>query len=433
MFGWEFPPFISGGLGTACYELTRAMTDFGLEVIFVLPRAVESSHSSHVTLLSPDGPVIPARGRRVADPIRILGTDPQVGPYTRPEEAARLAERVRSRRATGPVDKVESADPSAARPQPESVIRSHYGGNLFDEVDRYARMACRIVKGYSFDVIHAHDWMTFPAGIEVSSMTGRPLVIHVHSTEFDRSGENVNPRIYHIEREGMRRAARVITVSRLTRNIVVERYGIDPDKVRVVHNAIETNGRLTAPPPPRIRGDDKIVLFLGRITMQKGPDYFVAAAAKVVEQMSNVRFVMAGNGDMAKQVIETAARLGLARKVLFTGFLRGKDVERAFRSADLFVMPSVSEPFGLVPLEALSYGVPVIISKQSGVAEVLQNAIKVDFWDVNQMADKIVAILSHPALHASLRRKGMEELAHFRWEDAARACVKVYREAGAEG
>jgi glycosyltransferase involved in cell wall biosynthesis len=419
MFGWEFPPFITGGLGTACYGLTRAMTGLGIEVIFVLPRPVDASHSSHVTLLTPEGVASGSR-RAPTDRIRILGTQPKDSAYARPEDFAGHER-----------DPARKADPealAAARGGKKlgSVVRSHYGGNLFEEVDRYARMASRITRPYAFDVIHCHDWMTYRAGITVARQTGVPLVVHVHSTEFDRSGEHVNQRIYDVEREGMHVADHVIAVSHLTRNVIINRYGVPPSKVSVVYNAIDMNGRSGGPAPPRIRGDEKIVLFMGRITMQKGPEFFVAAAKQVLQQMDNVRFVIAGSGDMAGRVVEMAAREGIGRKVLFTGFLRGREVERVFRSADLFVMPSVSEPFGLVPLEAMSYGVPVIISKQSGVAEILHNVLKVDFWDVREMANKIVAVLRQPTLHSWLRDRGAEELACIRWENSARDCRRVY-------
>ena len=418
MFGWEFPPFISGGLGTACYGLTKAMTRLGADVVFVLPRPVDASHSSHVTLLTPEG-TVPARSLQGgSSPIRILGTDPRSSAYARPQDPAGQRQARSGDRGSGVLHG------SASRPG--SVVKSHYDGDLFDEVDRYARMACRLIQGYSFDVIHAHDWMTYQAGMAASTMTGAPLVVHVHSTEFDRGGQHVNQRIYDIERQGMHQAAHIIAVSSLTKSMIVSRYGVDPAKVTVVYNAIDTDDRPEVEPPPRIRSHEKTVLFLGRITMQKGPEFFVAAARKVLQQMDNVRFVMAGSGDLAPKVVEMAAREGIGRKLLFTGFLRGGDVERVFRIADLFVMPSVSEPFGLVPLEALSYGVPVIISKQSGVSEVLTNVIKVDFWDVDEMAKQIMAVLRCPSLHARLSDQGKAELSRLKWENSARQCLDLY-------
>jgi glycosyltransferase involved in cell wall biosynthesis len=263
----------------------------------------------------------------------------------------------------------------------------------------------------------------------VAGVKGVPLVVHVHSTEFDRSGLHIDQRIYDIERRGMHSAMKIIAVSHLTKNLITHHYGIDPSKVEVVYNAIESNGNGVEAEKYNIRKDEKIVLFLGRITMQKGPEYFLAAAKKVLEVMDNVKFVMAGSGDMIRRTIEMAAGMGIGQKVLFTGFLRGNDVERVFKMADLYVMPSVSEPFGIAPLEAMSHDVPVIISKQSGVSEVLTHALKVDFWDINEMANKIIAVLRHPPLATTLREHGSFEVRRLSWSDAARSCIGVYEEA----
>jgi glycosyltransferase involved in cell wall biosynthesis len=272
--------------------------------------------------------------------------------------------------------------------------------------------------------------MTFPAALAVAGLKGVPLVVHVHSTEFDRSGVHVDQRIYDIERRGMHAAMKVIAVSYLTKNLITHHYGIDPGKVEVVYNAIESNGSAGFDPEQySIHKDEKIVLFLGRITMQKGPEYFLAAAKRVLDVMDNVKFVMAGSGDMIRRTIELAASMGIGHKVLFTGFLRGPDVEKVFKMADLYVMPSVSEPFGIAPLEAMSHDVPVIISKQSGVSEVLAHALKVDFWDINEMANKIVAVLRHPPLASTLRQHGNFEVKRLNWTDAAKACVSVYQQA----
>jgi len=257
-------------------------------------------------------------------------------------------------------------------------------------------------------------------------LMGWPLVVHIHSTEFDRSGEQVNQEIYDIERAGFHAAKRIIAVSYLTKNILTSRYDVEADKIDVVYNAVEFNEHRPNGSLPAIRHDEKIVLFLGRITMQKGPEYFLAAAKRVLDVLDNVRFIMAGSGDMIRRTIEMAAEMGIGHKVLFTGFLRGDDVARVFRMADLYVMPSVSEPFGIAPLEALSHDVPVLISKQSGVAEVLTHALKVDFWDVDEMANKIIAVLRHPPLHATLREHGGFEIRRFSWTDSARHCMNVY-------
>jgi glycosyltransferase involved in cell wall biosynthesis len=294
-----------------------------------------------------------------------------------------------------------------------------------EQVRRYARLASEIALGESFDVVHAHDWMTFPAGLAVSGITGKPLVVHVHSTEFDRSGENVNQQVYDIERAGMHGADKVICVSNFTRNLLINRYAVPSEKVTVVYNAVDPSEHANGTTVP-ISRNERIVLFLGRITMQKGPEYFLAAAKKVLEKMPNVRFVMAGSGDMIRRTIEMAAQMGIGPRVAFTGFLRGADVDRVFEMADLYVMPSVSEPFGIAPLEALSHNVPVIISKQSGVSEVLTHVLKVDFWDISEMANKILAVLRHPPLQRVLREQGSFELRKLSWKESALRCKEVY-------
>jgi len=438
MLGWEFPPFISGGLGTACYGLTRGLNELGHQIVFVLPQPVSSQYTTHVHLRSPGAPAVMAQGgpsgsaewcssytmKELAN-VEFRSIPSSLQAYATPEVARR-------RKTVGQTDEDEadSAAEGEDAHEPLSVLAGgagggHYGGDMFAEIQRYARFAVRLARRESFDVIHAHDWMTYPAGIAVAAATGKPLVIHVHSTEFDRSGEHVNQRIYDIERQGIHAAQRVICVSHLTRNIVLNRYGAPGEKVEVVYNAIDLNGDQHSLPPP-IGKDEKIVLFLGRITMQKGPEYFLAAAKKVLEHEQNVRFVMAGSGDLIRRSIEMAAEMGIGHKVVFTGFLRGDDVARVFKMADLYVMPSVSEPFGIAPLEALSHEVPVLISKQSGVSEVLGHALKVDFWDVNEMANKIIAVLRHPPLQATLREHGSFEIRKLTWRDSAQGCVRVY-------
>jgi len=422
MLGWEFPPFISGGLGTACYGLTRAMDQLGIEVTFVLPKMVEGKCATHLRLLSPGSSSSSVLKFDKLKNVTFHAIGSPLQPYSTPDlYQRRIEEALRQKQ------KMHGVNVSSASQFMASI---DYSGDMYAEVHRYAAVAAQLAAAERFDIVHAHDWMTYPAGIAVAAMSSKPLIVHVHSTEFDRSGENINQMIYDIEREGMQRADRVITVSHFTRNIIISRYGINGEKVEVVHNGVECNGNGNwALAESGIDKGEKIVLFLGRITMQKGPEYFLAAAKKVLEVMDNVKFVMAGSGDLMHRAVAMAAELGIGRKVLFTGFLRGQDVQKIYKMADLYVMPSVSEPFGIAPLEALDNDVPVIISKQSGVSEVLTHALKVDFWDVNEIANKIIAVLKYPPLSETLANYGNFEVRKLRWEDSAAKCAKIYEEA----
>lgn len=421
MLGWEFPPYISGGLGTACYGLTKALSKLGAQITFVLPKTVDSHYGSHVKMLSPGSlSKLPEFRLQNLVNVKFKAIRSNLQPYTTPQSYKLKIEEILNEKQR--ISKGLSAKDKAS-------ASADYSGDMHAEIHRYALIAAELADDEDFDVIHAHDWMTYPAGIMVAAQTGKPLVIHVHSTEFDRSGEHVNQMIYDIERHGMHAADKIIAVSYFTKNIIINRYGISEDKVEVVHNGIERNKlcqRFTE--ETGIKNDEKIVLFMGRITMQKGPEYFLLAAKKVLEVMDNVKFIMAGSGDLMNKAVEMAANLGIGNKVLFTGFLRGEDVQKIYRMADLFVMPSVSEPFGLVPLEALGNDVPVIISKQSGVSEVLSHALKVDFWDTDEMANKIVAVLRYQPLQMTLREYGNYEVRKLRWHDAAEKCLKVYQE-----
>jgi len=435
MLGWEFPPFISGGLGTACYGLTKALGGLGADILFVLPRGASAQKLNHVHVLSAHdgrkGGTQTYWTMKGLERVRLIPVASSLSPYQRPEPYVSERRGEQALRTTGGGEKPTLSPQEPANLPTSLGLMSReaiYGGDLFGEVHRYARLVAEVARHSDFEIIHAHDWMTFPAGLSVAALTGKPLVVHVHSTEFDRSGTHVNQQVYDIERAGMHGALRVICVSRLTRDIVTSRYGIPASKCRIIYNAVTVNGEPLQLPLHRIEKDDKIVLFLGRITMQKGPEYFLAAAKKVLEVMDNVKFVMAGSGDMIRRMIDLAAAMGIGHRVAFTGFLGSDDVDRIFQMADLYVMPSVSEPFGLAPLEALSHDVPVLISKQSGVSEVLTHALKVDFWDINEMANKIVAVLRHPPLQKTLREHGAFEVRKFSWSDAAKACLDVYGE-----
>ena len=421
MFGWEFPPHIAGGLGTACYGLTRGLAKQGVEVTFVMPHAygdedqrfVKVVNASDVEAMYGDG-----RNDDIWEKMTFIHINSNMVPYISPEEFESRSEEFRK---TGTVKR--DGDVWKER----YTFSGKYGSNLMEEVARYAMVAAEVARQMEgrFDVIHAHDWLTYYAGIAAKRVSGKPLVVHMHATEFDRSGEHVNQSVYNIERAGMQAADRVIAVSNLTRNIVIEKYGIPAEKVVTVHNAVRFAGTPSADVERGVK--DKIVTFLGRITYQKGPDYFVEAAAKVLKRLPNVRFVMAGSGDMMHHVIRRVAKLGIADRFHFTGFLKGDDVQKMFALSDVYVMPSVSEPFGISPLEAMKSNVPVIISKQSGVAEVLDYAVKVDYWDVDAMADAIYALVQYPALARMFAQKGLEEVTGLKWDNAAAEVKKSVR------
>jgi glycosyltransferase involved in cell wall biosynthesis len=450
MLGWEFPPFISGGLGTACYGLTRAMDELGLKVTFVLPKSADTKYAKHIRLLSPSA--LDARASSFSEGgyeefqnvsfeekfdslknVSFRHINSALKPYSTPESSAKRVEQLieakKNRTLFNSSLKWREGTQIDESMDFDDVGDGDYQGDMYTEVQRYAVLAAALARREDFDIIHIHDWMTYPAGINAAAATGKPLIAHIHSTEFDRSGENVNQMIYEIERSGMNYADKVIAVSGLTKKIVVERYGIDPEKVEVVHNGVDLkNKKLPAENSEEIKKNEKIVLFLGRITMQKGPEYFLQAAKKVLDVMDDVKFVMAGSGDMMYRMVEMAAGMGIGNKVIFTGFLRGDAVNQIYRMADLFVMPSVSEPFGIVPLEALDNDVPVIISKQSGVSEILRHALKVDFWDTDEMANKITAVLKYQPLKFALQNHGNFEVRKISWKDTAEKCIEIYQQ-----
>ena len=428
MFGWEFPPHIAGGLGTACYGMTRGLARNGVEVVFVMPRAYGDEDQRFVRVVNAsDVETIGTRdhefSEELLEKVSFIHIDSNMLPYISPEEyAAYHDEFVRSGRTH------EWTDVWKQR----YTFSGKYGANLMEEVARYAMVAAQVAKDLEgqFDVIHAHDWLTYFAGIAAKRVSGKPLVVHMHATEFDRSGENINRRVYAIEKAGMQAADRVIAVSELTRRIVIGKYCIQDDQVVRVHNAVRFGESEEAAPERAVK--DKVVTFLGRITYQKGPDYFVEAAAKVLQRVSDVRFVMAGSGDLMNHVVRRVAQLGIADRFHFTGFLKGGEVQRMFRLSDVYVMPSVSEPFGISPLEAMRSGVPVIISRQSGVAEVLDYAIKVNYWDVDALADAIYGLLTYPALGRMFASKGLEEVTGLKWTNAAAKIKTVYETVVAE-
>ena len=429
MFGWEFPPHIAGGLGTACYGMTRGLARNDVEVIFVMPKAsgdederfVKVVNASDVEARYCDSSIEGAED--IMRKISFIHIDSNMVPYISPEEFATYREGYER---TGRKFWEKEGDSWTQR----YTFSGKYGANLMEEVARYAVVAAEVARQLEgqFDVIHAHDWLTYFAGIAAKRVSGKPLVVHMHATSFDRSSsDNIDTRVYEIERAGMAAADRVIAVSNLTRKIVIEKYNIPAEKVVTVHNAVRFAEKENELPERGV--EDKIVTFLGRITFQKGPDYFVEAAAKVLKRVPNVRFVMAGSGDMMNHVIRRVARLGIADRFHFTGFLKGDDVHKMFQLSDVYIMPSVSEPFGISPLEAMRANVPSIISKQSGVAEVLDYAVKVDYWDVDAMADAIYGFVKYPAMAKMFSEKGLEEVTGLKWNNAAAKIKTVYEDA----
>jgi glycosyltransferase involved in cell wall biosynthesis len=421
MFGWEFPPHISGGLGTASYGLTRGMTTMDdMEVIFVVPKAWGDEDQSVVRLIGANK--VPVAYKKIyyqglsrsVDKIEVTS---KIVPYTDPEDFWKLTRsEIASYRLLIQTNDHGKID-----------FSGKYDNNLLDEIYKYSVVASVIAQENDFDIIHAHDWLAYPAGIAAMEVSGKPLIIHVHATDFDRSGGNVNPDVYWIEKRGMDAASKIITVSNLTRDIVINRYNIDPAKVETVYNAVEPVS-ITEEEPVKKGFDEKVVTFLGRITMQKGPEYFIEAAYKVLQAMKNVRFVMAGSGDMMERMMRRAAALKITDRFHFTGFLKGKDVFTMLTMSDVYIMPSVSEPFGISPLEAMQSNVPVIISKQSGVAEILTHAVKLDFWDIDAMADAIYGILTYPALSQVFIKNGKEEVIRIKWDNSAQHVRNIYNE-----
>ncbi len=417
MFGWEFPPHISGGLGTACYGLVKGLAYHGTEVVFVAPKLMGDEDSEGFNLLSAsevDLTLTREEAELIWSKMTMIGVGSYLVPYLSPQQFKTYTESV-------VVDEKRVHEEVF---QTRFQFEGKYGKDLFQEVSRYGLVAAKVAKEQDFDVIHAHDWMTYPAGVAAKQASGKQLILHVHATEFDRSGEHVNQRVYDIERAGMEAANKIITVSNRTRTIVIERYGIHPDKVVTVHNAV-----ITSPEgkKPKKWVDDKIVTFLGRITYQKGPDYFIEAAAKVLERSSNVRFVMAGSGDMMEKMIKLVAKHRIGDRFHFTGFLKGKEVSDLFNISDVYVMPSVSEPFGISPLEAMQSRVPVVISKQSGVAEVLHHAIKTDFWDIDAIADAIYALVHYDGLSRMFRSQAREEVEALKWDEVGYKVSTIYK------
>ena len=410
MFGWEFPPHILGGLGTASYGLTRGMAlQPDMDITFVIPKPWGDEDQSFLKIVGACNTPIVWRD------VDYNYVKNRLGEKMSPEEYYKLRDNIYADFSYRGVNDLGCIE-----------FSGRYPDNLLEEINNYSIVAGVIARAESFDVIHAHDWLTYPAGIHAKQISGKPMVIHVHATDYDRSRGNVNPEVYAIEKNGMDFADHIITVSNLTRNTVIEKYHQDPSKVTTVHNAVEPLSQDIVSIQDKRGVKDKVVTFLGRITMQKGPEYFVEAAAKVLEKADNVRFVMAGSGDMMDQMIRLAASRNISDRFHFTGFMKGKQVYEVLKSSDVYVMPSVSEPFGISPLEAMQCGVPSIISKQSGCAEILDYAVKVDYWDIEAMADAIYGIITYPAMYQFLKEEGKREVDNIKWEYAGQKVRRIY-------
>lgn len=408
MFGWEFPPHILGGLGTASYGLTRGMAmQPDMDITFVIPKPHGDEDQSFLKIIGAcNVPVVWKENdwNYVND---------RIGRMMHPDEYFWLRNGIKY-----DFHRIYTNDLGCVD------FSGKYPDNLIEEISNYEAVASVLAHSMDFDIIHSHDWLTYPAGVFAKQISGKPLVIHVHATDFDRSRGQVNPTVYGIEKRGMDAADHIMTVSDLTRAIVIEKYHQDPRKVTTVHNAVE--------PLPDIESftktprKDKVVTFLGRITMQKGPEYFVEAAFRVLQRTKDVRFVMAGSGDMMNAMIDLVAKRNIADRFHFTGFLKGRQVHEVLAESDVYIMPSVSEPFGISPLEAMQVGTPSIISKQSGCAEILTHAIKTDYWDIDAMADAIYSIVKNPAMHKSLQELGRDEVNNIKWEDAGQKVRAIY-------
>lgn len=400
MFGWEFPPFKSGGLGTACRDLVKGLVRNGAEVLFVMPSAPAGACAEGATIIGTNN---------YLGKIKYLTVPSILSPY----QTSHGYQEHLSRYSIGNHGKGDL-----------------YGKDLFEESTRYSLFAFHIASEEPHDVIHCHDWMTYQAGINARAVSGKPLVVHVHATEFDRTGGNPNSLISHLEWFGLTNADLIIANSNFTKNNIMKHYLIPEQKIRVVHWGIDQdNPAYLQAYRAGLPSGDKIVLFLGRITIQKGPDYFVEAARNVLKFEPKTRFVMAGSGDMLQRMIDRTSEIGIGDRFHFTGFLQGEDVHKAFQMSDVCVMPSVSEPFGLVALESLKNNTPVIVSKQSGVSEVLHHALKVDFWDVQEMTNKIVSVLRHPPLKNELQKMGAEEVLTFTIDQPAQKTMEAYHQA----
>jgi glycogen synthase len=429
MFGWEFPPHISGGLGTACFGLTQSLVQGGTQILFVVPKAYGDEalrliNASDILISELDKTlIIPSSTSKLTKTgMEVINIPSALKPYGSLHESEAYAIEDWSYEIERGTFNTSTIEKGKAK---KYKFTGSYGSQLLEEVSRYKEIAGALAQHHSFDVIHAHDWLTYQAGVAAKEVSGKPLIVHVHATEFDRSA-NIDKRVFAIECEGLEKADRIVAVSNWTKRILMSNYHIPEKKISVVHNGMIRRNPMTYIKPTRI--SKQIVTFLGRITYQKGPHYFIEAARKVLTKFPNAHFVVAGSGDLLPVMMERVAQLRLSSRFHFTGFLKGEEVERIWTISDLYVMPSVSEPFGIAPLEAIQSGVPVIISKQSGVAEVMPHAIQLDYWNVDSLANAICSVLQHKSLGKTLRKKSKKSLHHITWDVAATRIETLYHE-----
>ncbi len=420
MLGWEFPPIFSGGLGVATYGMVKAMAHRA-NIRLIVPNAtpsleLEDVHISGLNRLNAEEINL----ERLANSLAALGVDVSklpvtLSPYHHVNEAIGDLERDYLERLFSGKGTVENIHAIFSG-------KEVYGTNIFEKIGLYTHLASELAKDSDFDVIHAHDWITFPGGVRIKSESGKPLILHIHSLETDRSGSDCRNRIYHLEKDAMQKADRIIAVSQYTKDQIVLHYQINPAKISVVHNGIDPQE--TKRTPHKLK--DKLVVFLGRLTHQKGPDFLIETAEKVVRVYPRVKFVVAGTGDQFSHALQSSAYKKLGRKFIFTGFLSKARVNQLLSMADVYFLPSVSEPFGLSVLEAAQFKVPSVISRQSGAAEVMKGTLQADFWDTDKYANYIHALLKYGVLKKELVEKTQGELGLLTWKNAAEKILDIY-------
>ena len=402
--GWEFPPNSWGGLGVACYGLTQGLSNNGATVSLVLPHEQITDIKKCKILCAP--------------------VDLHKNFVLR--QASAYAEASADRQD----ERKETSEKNVVNKFSKNKVYKNLYTDIFSKVSRYAKNCQNVALTQDFDVIHAHDWLTFKAGMKIKKLTKKPLFVHVHSIEFDRCGEKKGcKKIIDIEKKGMQVADCIMAVSNCTKERIIKYYDISADKIFVVHNAISSKS-VDNHPEREQEFSSKTkpkVLFLGRLTVQKGPEYFLKAAHKILQQKDNIEFVIAGSGDMKNKLVRLTKKLGIEESVTFTGFLQGEEIDNMYRQADVYVMPSVYEPFGLTPLEAMRNGVPVIVSKCAGVCEIIKNCFKVDFWNTDDIAQKVLCLLNNSKLREDFSVNGKKEVSKFSWDNAAEKCIKIYK------